>query len=199
MLYNLTCERSFHPALLDAGITYTLIDLLGASKLAPTRARAARVAQSSILPAAVGVAAAASPDGSAGTKTTTGKIPVGESDTGEKSNPNGPASSNTAASSTLDAGKGGAGEGSRAEEEEMFDELATQDKMGASGINDVAGTLGGNGGHKGTASKASLCVRRSVLGALMNLTTATLSHPRLDPSAVMTLLTLVVQEDTTER
>lgn len=187
MLYNLTCERSFHPALLDAGITYTLIDLLGASKFAPTRARAARAAHNSTSPAVAGVAVASSPDGSAGTKTAVGKTAMGEA--GENFGPDGAASSNTAMSPTVDTGNEGAGEGSRVKDEEMFDETG----------DDVAGTLVGKGGHKGIRNMASLCVRRSVLGALMNLTTATLSHPRLDPSAVMTLLTLVVQEDNAER
>ena len=49
------------------------------------------------------------------------------------------------------------------------------------------------------AQRPSLQVRRDVLGAVMNLTTSSLEHERLDPSAVMCLLTLIIHEDPNER
>lgn len=51
----------------------------------------------------------------------------------------------------------------------------------------------------GTGRAPTLEVRRNVLGAVMNLTSFSISDPRLDPKAVMSLLTLIMREDPNER
>lgn len=243
MLYNLTCERSFHPALLEAGITYTLIDILGTSTITSTSAGGGPTTKVPLPNAttslgAAGVAARTSPPPERLTilrhatvgsiKTLTIAEPGGSDSAGDLVSSNHQAP--TAADMSKDKGGVTRGDsGSRAEESggggRVFQELCQnpQDVGGgkSGGMSDAADTIdggsddgddhdgsgggdgggggGGGGQNKGAAHKTSLQVRQNVLGALMNLTTASLSHPRLEPSAVMTLLTLVTQEDCSER
>lgn len=101
-------------------------------------------------------------------------------------------------------GKGGGNTGFDGEPEGggVFDKLNPGGGKGISvvdvdGGGGAAGVSVVSGGGKGL--KPSLQVRRDVLGAVMNLTTSSLSHPRLDPSTVMSLLTLIMQEDPSDR
>lgn len=50
----------------------------------------------------------------------------------------------------------------------------------------------------GGGATASLLTRQNVLGAMMNLTRCSISHPKLEPSVVMTLLGMITQEYTNE-
>lgn len=63
----------------------------------------------------------------------------------------------------------------------------------------AGGIIGGDDIGGGERGRPSLGVRRNVLGALMNLTSSNLSHPKLDPSAVMSLLMLIMQDNPSER
>ncbi|CAN0011596.1 unnamed protein product, partial [Discosporangium mesarthrocarpum] len=50
--------------------------------------------------------------------------------------------------------------------------------------------------HGGTSNRGpSPTLRRHVLGVVMNLTTASLSHPRMDPQAIMSALAMVMDDD----
>lgn len=224
MLYNLTCQRSFHQALLEAGITYTLLDLLGPSKCAVTRAAFARVAQTTNSPAATGATnpaavvragtTAAPPNGAPGArKMASAGEAAGHGDEGTadglgdthqstgSSDANGAAKTKGNTNVVEATGNAVERDGSEIDGVRMFDSLEAQETASKSTIVADAGGVGGggDGDKKGPTSKPSLRVRRSVLGALLNLTTASLSHPMLDPSAVVSLLTLVIQDDNGER
>lgn len=219
MLYNLTCERRFHSALLNAGITFTLLELLEPSQhRALTRVGVSRGAHNSVkssggaaaagvaISTAVSTAAAGAKAPSASISGTGGAVgregtqdsavslrrsPSGgtRAEAGTSSAPNG-----VAIGSTADASDEGVGPQGPQTTDDFFDSFEVQQStMVHSG-----GVEGAGGSAKGQ-QRPSLSVRQNVLGALMNLTTASLSHPRLDPSAVMSLLTLITQEDPSER
>lgn len=226
MLYNLTCEREFHPALLDAGITYTLLELLGPCQrpVGVSHATApVRATNNSPTPpgniTTTGAGAGVAPNGSLPTGAqTSGENRPGEGGSTQDSSTavnrrNPPSNAGSGGGGGVEAplptagadaaGKGGGktGFGGEPEEGRVFDKLSSGDGEGISvvdvdggGAAGVSVVAGGGKGHK-----PSLRVRRNVLGAVMNLTTSSLSHPRLDPSAVMSLLTLIMQEDPSER
>lgn len=67
-------------------------------------------------------------------------------------------------------------------------------KSGTGPTDGAAREGGGRGVQGGGGATASLLVRQNVLGAMMNLTRCSISHPKLEPSLVMTLLGMITQE-----
>lgn len=220
MLYNLTCERAFHPTLLEAGITYTLLELLepsqGVASRGPVTApRGAHTPHGPSNPKTGGGVVV-------GALKTTGSKSVVETRPGGNDVQDGGAGPGAGlevpgAAAATDAAEGGStvhagGKSTQGADMEPTGAGGTikqpepQDgKRGSlvsetiAGVGSGGGSGGGGAGGEGGGSRASLRVRRNVLGAVMNLTTSSLSHPKLDPSMVMSLLTLLMQEDPTER
>lgn len=217
MLWNLTCERRFHSALLEADVTDTLLELLGSSSTQNTK-KIPKQTTSTIIGGGGGGGSATTAslisstpssgavhvhDGASGTAGLEHSIIPGEDgDVGEIAQ----GSSSGAGS----AKSGGAGVGGG---------LDTGGAVGGGTSSSSSGGLakggGGKGSHRvsndtggssrmsspeaaGTGLTATLEVRRNVLGAVMNLTSFSISDPRLDPKAVMSLLTLIMQEDPKE-
>lgn len=259
MLYNLTCEREFHPFLLDADITYSLLELLGPSGRGASRAprggaRNAPPSPTASTPVTTGGGESngGGPDPGGGLKSAVrgrggntvsvgggiGSVAVdggmGSSSGGMTGSlveaPYFSSAARVGSEDALDTSVNdmasnvvvGGGDGdddddddddSDADDGSAFDTRASlDDAKGLSAVDAVAAAVGvgsggvasggggsGNGGGGGTGDRPNLLVRRYVLGAVMNLTSSSLSHTSLEPSAVMSLLTLIMQEDSTER
>eukprot|EP00903_Cladosiphon_okamuranus_P019404 g17841.t1 len=214
MLWNLTCERGFHSALLEADVTYTLLELLGSSFMQSTK-KISNQTTSTTMGRGGGSATTTSlmgstpssgainvHDGAGGTVGGEHSTAPGEKgDTGEHAQDmsNGAGSTTSAGAgvgSGLDTGGavgGGASCGSSGGPStdgggQVVEESNNTESGAHSASPEVAGT-----GHAPT-----LEVRRNVLGAVMNLTSFSISDPRLDPKAVMSLLALVIREDPNE-
>lgn len=226
MLCNLTCERGFHSALLEADVTYTLLELLGSSSISSTKKNAE-------LP---------SKDESTMSVTLGGGVVGGSRASGVSTALKGSAQSSGAAPldsnrTSINAPGAAGGESARDSSSGGVAESTTGEGVGAAetivviGGNPAGGSNAGGGhaadtaGGKGPKSKnssnspggrgsgvglvaaeaagagrkPSLHVRRNVLGAVMNLTSMSIEDPRLEPSAVMSLLTLIMHEDPNER
>lgn len=228
MLYNLTCERGFHPALLQADITYTLLELLGPSQRAvsrvPPASRNVHTSSSSTNAATAGSGAMTPPlsspngvkchgstlhaaDGGTKSQAREGGDSAQDGNIGLPSGGAGTATGNSRGSveDAANIGKVTIDSESINSSGGVFDQLGLQDgQAGVSAVEVASGGVsgGGVGGGDvggGTGHKPSLQVRRDVLGAVMNLTSWSLSHPRLEPSVVMSLLALIMQEDPSER
>lgn len=225
MLWNLTCERGFHSTLLEAGVTGTLLELLGP----PSTQSMKKVTQQTKSIAAIGGGGGVGGvggGGSAGSRTTmdsktsvvTRRRGSGSSGTasGEHgNNPSGGGSENAQdGSSGIGSPPGGGGAvGSGPDAVGAIGGGTTSsgsghiaDAGGKGSKSDDVSTGGGVPGAglaatevAGMGHKPSLEVRRNVLGAVMNLTSLSISDPRLDPSAVMSLLTHITREDPIER
>lgn len=249
VLFNLTCERALHPALLAADIASTLLELLCPSQRGVSResagsrnSDAARTTAAAAGGGGGGEGGERGGGGGGGNAATTDDT-HGASTTGPpKSNgveSSGDANVDQKTSSFENEQESGAGvetsgreegsgttplaiapdvtadghittsaaKGTRAIDSDPtsgpFNKHRSDDDM--RGISGAKGLPGGGGssdsiaGGSVMAQRPSLQVRRNVLGAVMNLTTSSLEHQRLDPSAVMCLLTLIIHEDPNER
>lgn len=241
MLWNLTCERSFHPSLLEADVTYTLLELLGSSSMQSMK-KVAVAPQSNSAKTLGGSGGAGGRRGSvSGASSTKGTTPSstlaggatsddhsgvpsgggGESAEGSGGDGDGgdggggwggSAADGTGAGGSggggLDTGGGGTGSsGGIGHAAEVDDKEAkggdSSGKLlqggGGGGVSAGVGLAGSAEADDAGNNKPSLQVRRNVLGAVMNLTSMSISDPRLDPKAVMSLLTLIMREDPNER
>lgn len=269
MLFNLTCERALHPALLGADIASTLLELLCPSQRGLSResagSRNSDAANTTTTAAAGGGEGGGGGEGDEGSAATTadthGALVTGPPESGgglEESSGGGDGDRNDAndgdqqkptsfenpqESGVLSgvkevSGRGeglegtthpppaiptgaaaaaavdghvtaGAAKGARALDSDTISGPFTKHRPGNDSIRGISGAKGlppGGGGSPDSiagggvmAQRPSLQVRRNVLGAVMNLTTSSLEHQRLDPSAVMCLLTLIIHEDPNER
>ncbi|CAM9232465.1 unnamed protein product, partial [Ectocarpus sp. 13 AM-2016] len=218
MLWNLTCEHDFHSALLEAGVTCTLLELLGSSSI--NNAKKANNQQQEQQPdsnAAASVRGVGNSSGDGGGVGATdasvsgtqpgaallndggvGPVSGGETESAQdgSSGDVGPATSGAIGvgrgpeASTATSARNGhtvdaVGEGST-----RRSSSSTGERVASARLQAVEAVSMGR--------KPSLEVRRNVLGAVMNLTSLSISNPRLDPSAVMSLLTLIMHEDPNE-
>lgn len=219
MLWNLTCEHDFHSALLEAGVTCTLLELLGSSSINNAKKANKQQSDSNAAASSGGVGNGSGGGGGGGGVGTTDASVSGSQSSG---------------AALLDDGRVGAvsGDGSESAQGGGSGDVGPA-TSGASGVGsgpEASTATSGSGGHTTDAvgngstresssstgervanarleaveavsmgRKPSLEVRRNVLGAVMNLTSLSISDPRLDPSAVMSLLTLIMHEDPNER
>ncbi|CAM9705796.1 unnamed protein product [Ectocarpus sp. 8 AP-2014] len=220
MLWNLTCEHEFHSALLEAGVTCTLLELLGSSSI--NNAKTANKQQQEQQPdsnAAASMRGVGNGSGSggggvsatdasvSGTQSSgvallddggVGAVSGGETESAQdgSSGDVGPATS----------GAGGVGSGPEANTATSGSDGHTADAVGQGATRRSSSSTGERVASArleaveavSMGRKPSLEVRRNVLGAVMNLTSLSISDPRLDPSAVMSLLTLIMHEDPNE-
>ena len=262
VLFNLTCERALHPALLGADIASTLLELLCPSQRGlsgeSTGSRNSDVANTTTTVAAGGGEGGGGGGSAATTADTHGALATGPPESGgglEESGGGGgggddandgdqqkptsfenpqesgvilgveevsgrgegpggtthpPSAISTGAAAASDGHvTAGTAKGARALDSEAISGPFTKPRPGNDSRRGISGAkglpAGGGGGADGIAGggvmaqRPSLQVRRNVLGAVMNLTTSSLEHQRLDPSAVMCLLTLIIHEDPNER
>lgn len=214
VLWNLTCERGFHSALLEADVTTTLLELLGSSSMQSTKKIPNPTTSTTM--GGGGSATTASLMGSTpssgaihvhdGAGSTVGgehsTIPREEGDMGEhaQDSSNGAGHTTSAGAgvgSGLDAGGakgGGASSGGHAK-----GGGGKVSNMSVEVSNTESGARSASPEADGTGHTPTLEVRRNVLGAVMNLTSFSIADPRLDPKAVMSLLTLIMREDPNER
>lgn len=234
MLWNLTCDRGFHSALLEADVTCTLLELLGASSTQSSKKTPKQTSSTNSMGGdggGGGGGGGGAGVGSATTPSLTGSTP------------------SSGATHVHDgAGIPVGGEHSNTPRENGGEDESTHDITNGTGAATIGGAGGGGGGgldtdgaiSGGTSSSSSgghtkegggessksvdnnadgvvsgvelaspeavgsgliptLEIRRNVLGAVMNLTSFSIWDPRLDPKAVMSLLTLIMREDPNER
>lgn len=220
MLWNLTCEHDFHSALLEAGVTCTLLELLGSSSI--NNAKKANNQQQEQQPdsnaaASIRGVGNGSGGGGGGVSATdasvsgtqsgaalldeggVGPVSGGETESAQdgSSGDVGPATSGASGvgsgpeASTATSGSDGHTADAVGEGSTRRSSSSTGERVASARLEAVEAVSMGR--------KPSLEVRRNVLGAVMNLTSLSISDPRLDPSAVMSLLTLIMHEDPNER
>lgn len=208
MLCNLTCEPRFHTTLLEAGIVYALLELLGPLQHGVQETPATSTQNAQVIP---------SPSKSSVVDAQS------KSATDAAQTPYGAKNAQALPGSSLRLYEYGASAASRtARDDNMIatmtsardngtglHALSRQDNTGGmpvtghgiSGTDEIDGAAGEGKGKDvqgGGGATASLLIRQNVLGAMMNLTRCSISHPKLEPSIVMTLLGMITQEYTNE-
>lgn len=226
MLWNLTCEHGFHSALLEADVTCTLLELLGSSSVQSTKKNPKQTTSTALAGGGGGGGGGGcGGSGNAGGNRATTASPIGSSPSsgaihvhdsaggtgsgehsGDKPREDTAASESAQDSSTTSGGAGmggvldpggaiGGGATSGSSGGHTEDDSGKDSKR----ISDVSGVGLASPDAAGTGHTPTLEVRRNVLGAVMNLTSFSISDPRLDPKAVLSLLTLIMREDPNER
>ncbi|CAN0262976.1 unnamed protein product, partial [Ectocarpus sp. 12 AP-2014] len=218
MLWNLTCEHDFHSALLEAGVTCTLLELLGSSSI--NNAKKASNQQQEQQPdgnAAASIRGVGNGSGDGGgvgatdasvSGTQSGAALLNDGGVGPVSGGETESAQDGSSGDMGPATSGASGVGSAPEASTA---TSTSDGHTADAVGEGSTRRSSSSSGERVASarlqaveavsmgrKPSLEVRRNVLGAVMNLTSLSISDPRLDPSAVMSLLTLTMHEDPNE-
>lgn len=229
MLWNLTCERGFHSALLEADVTYTLLELLGSSPMQSTKKMPKQTTSTTLLGGGGGGSGGGGAGGGGGGTATTPSL-LGSTPSSAAIHVHDGTGATAGGEHSNTPGEDGGG-GEIAPDSSNGTGSATSGGAGVGGGLDTGGAVGGtssssSGGHAkddggkdsksishnteggarsaspeaaGTGRAPSLEVRRNVLGAVRNLTSYSISDPRLDPKAVMSLLTLIMREYPNER